>query len=78
MANHIPTKCDDCGLVDDHPKLHYGVDTYHHDCLPPRARREVLGHPTIAKIVKACEQGKRGDELRQHIFDLHATQTSEE
>ncbi len=26
--------CDGCGQTDDHPKLHYGTQTYHHDCVP--------------------------------------------
>lgn len=30
----ISALCDNCGQVDDHPKLHYGAATFHHDCLP--------------------------------------------
>jgi hypothetical protein len=73
MADHVPTLCDDCGQTDPDPKVHYGEDTYHHDCLPPRARRELLGNPMAAQIIKACEKGKRGDALRAHIFKLHET-----
>lgn len=29
-------QCDGCGQVDDHPKHHYGSETYHHDCTPFR------------------------------------------
>lgn len=29
-------QCDGCGQVDDHPKHHYGQETYHHDCTPFR------------------------------------------
>lgn len=29
-------QCDGCGQVDDHPKHHYGDETYHHDCTPHR------------------------------------------
>lgn len=35
------TTCDHCGQTDDHPKLHYGVDTYHFDCLPQRVLRDL-------------------------------------
>lgn len=34
MNAHL--QCDGCGQVDDHPKLHYGAETYHHDCTPYR------------------------------------------
>jgi hypothetical protein len=27
-------RCDGCGQTDDHPKMHYVVQTYHHDCIP--------------------------------------------
>jgi hypothetical protein len=30
----VPYRCDGCGQTDDHPKMHYGVQTYHHDCIP--------------------------------------------
>lgn len=30
------SSCDNCGKSDDHPKLHYGMETYHHDCIPAR------------------------------------------
>jgi hypothetical protein len=29
-------QCDGCGQIDDHPKHHYGAETYHHDCTPHR------------------------------------------
>lgn len=38
---HAPTACDQCGQVDDHPKLHYGPETYHHDCVPHRVLRDL-------------------------------------
>jgi len=28
--------CDGCGQVDAHPRVHYGAETYHHDCIPHR------------------------------------------
>ncbi len=27
-------RCDGCGQTDDHPKMHYGAQTFHHDCIP--------------------------------------------
>ena len=33
-APRVSTRCDGCGQTDDHPKMHYGVQTYHHDCIP--------------------------------------------
>lgn len=38
---HVATLCDGCGSVDDHPKLHYGPETYHHDCLPHKVVRDL-------------------------------------
>lgn len=35
MALHV-SQCDGCGQQDDHPKHHYGAETYHHDCTPFR------------------------------------------
>jgi hypothetical protein len=37
----VPSRCDTCGQVDDHPKFHYGNDTYHHDCLPYKVTRDL-------------------------------------
>lgn len=34
-------QCDGCGQTDDHPKLHYGAETYHHDCIPHRVMRDL-------------------------------------
>lgn len=33
-AARVPTQCDGCGEVDADPKLHYGAQTYHNDCVP--------------------------------------------
>lgn len=30
----VQARCDGCGQTDDHPKMHYGAQTYHHDCIP--------------------------------------------
>lgn len=34
MAERVKVRCDNCGQVDDHPKHHYGAQTFHHDCTP--------------------------------------------
>jgi hypothetical protein len=33
--------CDGCGQVDSDPRLHYGLETYHHDCIPYRVLQDV-------------------------------------
>jgi hypothetical protein len=35
------TTCEQCGQTDDHPKLHYGVQTFHHDCAPYTVIRDL-------------------------------------
>lgn len=78
MAPHVPTRCDQCGKVDDHPKVHYGEQTWHHDCTPAPVKAEILGgaHGVSAEmtaaVFEACEDGLRGDELRAHIVELHS------
>jgi hypothetical protein len=76
MAEHVSTKCVDCGQLDDHPKVVTPLpdEYFHHDCLPPRARHELMQHPKAAQVIKACEKGKKGDALRAHIAKLHDTQ----
>jgi hypothetical protein len=73
---HALTACDQCGQTDDHPKLHYGVETYHHDCLPHRAHLDAVSDPKVGHIVKsivdAAKAGVHGDDLRAHIEALHA------
>lgn len=70
-------QCDQCGQVDDHPKLHHSTGkTWHHDCLPHAVKLEVLGgvhsqHPLLtAKIIDAAEQGTHGEELRAFAASL--------
>ena len=72
------TECDQCGPPgDDHPKVHYGLQTWHHDCVPYRVKQEILdgahgvSREVTAGIFEACESGKKGDELRAHILGLH-------
>jgi hypothetical protein len=62
--------CLTCGQCDDHPKLHYAEETYHHDCLPPRVRLDVSSGSSgaeVLNIVEACEGGLKGDDLCAYI-----------
>jgi hypothetical protein len=71
MSEHVPARCDNCGAVDDHPKLHYGAATYHHDCLPYDVKQAVSSNGLVTQIIAAAEDGTHGDELRSHIIALH-------
>ncbi len=33
-APRMPVRCDGCGQTDDHPKMHYAAQVFHHDCIP--------------------------------------------
>jgi hypothetical protein len=48
MSRAIYT-CDNCGQADDHPKLHYGSETYHHDCLPHRVLEDLSSYSTYER-----------------------------
>lgn len=67
---HIPNQCDGCGAVDADPKLHYGDETYHHDCAPFRVLND-LPEDVQAFVKRAVATGLKGDELRAHIDSLH-------
>lgn len=80
-AYHFVSMCDQCGQIDDHPKLHAGyhvtnsVSSYHHDCAPKPLVAQILAgghgvHPLVtAKIFQACtDNGLRGDDLREFIM----------
>lgn len=74
MTVHVPAGCDQCGIFDDHPKVHtYTGETYHHDCAPHKVRTTALAgahsqHPLItAKVFAEADKGCRGDELRDFI-----------
>lgn len=68
----VATQCEQCGQTDDHPKVHIGEVTKHNDCLSFGEREQVVGSSELAeKVVVACENGKRGDELLNHIQSLH-------
>lgn len=68
----VATPCDHCGQNDDHPKLHYGEETYHHDCTPAKVRAAVADVPVVLEIIAAAESGIRGDDLVAKIAELHA------
>lgn len=53
--------CDNCGQTDDHPKLHYGAETYHHDCVPARVMADVrTSDPdAVARVEKIAAQAKK-------------------
>lgn len=53
------TQCDNCGQVDDHPKLHYGPETYHHDCLPHRVLRDLTTEGYWQPILATTDAGDR-------------------
>ncbi len=82
MANRALTGCDHCGQQDDHPKHHFGVETYHHDCAPARVVNQVTAEsqvddPDIAEhakraltIRKLALDGTRGEKLLARIEKL--------
>lgn len=74
----VATQCDQCGQVDDHPKVHIGEVTKHHDCLSFSEKEMVLGSNqatpgAAAKIIEACEGGTRGDKLVAFIEKTHGS-----
>lgn len=79
-SRHVPSECDTCGQYDDHPKLHYGEETFHHDtaCLPVRVRRDIGDHPMVSAITAAADSGLHGEDLRQHVVAIHAPAESTE
>lgn len=65
--------CDVCHAEDDHPKLHYGDATYHHDCVPAYVEQDVTrfadvhpNHAAVRRAIDVCKSGLRGEEL--HAF----------
>jgi hypothetical protein len=58
--------CHKSDETDDHPKVHYGADKYHFDCLPPRVVEDILGNidPVEQKrfeaLVRAATTDGRG------------------
>jgi hypothetical protein len=75
-------RCEQCGQVDDHPKVHIldpdaatgPVRTRHHDCLSAddeqmlRDSGQTKGSgPKASAIIDACKDGTKGDDLRELI-----------
>lgn len=80
----IATQCGQCGQVDDHPKVHLGVDTKHHDCLSVSERELAVGSvqaagsgPKLSAIIRECEGGLRGPDLLAAIQDPTALAQAE-
>ena len=72
MTDRVASRCDQCGQDDDHPKVHIGVVTKHHDCLSYAEEELVRGSSdTAGEIIDACKGGKRGQKLLAHIENLH-------
>lgn len=64
---HTDTACEQCLQVDDHPKLHYGAETYHHDCMPGKVVRDF----TTAGYWGGNGQWVEGEKLSED--DVHPT-----
>ena len=84
MAERAQSECDQCGQVDDHPKVHIGEITKHHDCLSAAEERQLRGSaqekdsgPKASAVIDACKQGARGDELLALIEDPQALPQAE-
>lgn len=79
MAARAKSECEQCGGYDDHPKVHIGTVTKHHDCLSVSEKAMVTEpSPLAADIVAACEGGKRGPELLTYIESLHSSKSKKE
>lgn len=76
MAERASTTCEQCGQHDDHPKVHIGVITKHHDCLSAAEEGMLRGSaqekdsgPKASAIIDACKKGARGEDLLALIQD---------
>jgi len=76
MAERASTVCEQCGQNDDHPKVHIGLVTKHHDCLSAAEERELRDSaqekdsgPKASAVIDACKKGARGEELLKLIQD---------
>jgi hypothetical protein len=70
MAERALSTCEQCGQEDDHPKVHIGAITKHHDCLSAAEERalrdsaqEKDSGPKASAIIDACKKGTRGEKL---------------
>lgn len=77
MTDRVATQCDQCGQRDDHPKVHLGATTYHHDCLPYTEKRLIQeSSPEATQIIAAAECGTHGSELLEYIQALRTEETT--
>ena len=75
--NHVESRCDQCGQVDNHPKVlsFPSGNVYHHDCLNADLKQEVIdSNEHGQKVIEAASSGKHGDELRELINSLNASE----
>lgn len=79
MAGRAELACDQCGQVDDHPKVHLGPVTKHHDCLS-FSEEEMVRESSVdaAAIVDVCKDGLRGPDLLAHIQENYGPGAGEE
>lgn len=73
MTGRAQTTCDFCGATDDHPKVHLGAVTKHHDCLSYTEEQVLIesgqekGAPKASAIIEAAKSGTRGAKLLELI-----------
>lgn len=61
-GRRVEAECDNCGQIDDHPKLHYGNEVYHHDCIPARVMHDIESETDYEVVANSSAVG--GHELR--------------
>lgn len=77
---HVHDRCEQCGQIDDHPKVHIGdldlqrIRTLHHDCLSADDEQMLRDSgqlrdsgPKASAVIDACKGGAKGDKLRKLI-----------
>lgn len=73
-------RCEQCGQVDDHPKVHAGdgfgdggVRTTHLDCLSADQEQALRDNPHFGELhaaaIDAAKGGTHGDDLRAHMVE---------
>jgi len=73
-VQRVALTCDQCGQTDDHPKVHIGEVTKHHDCLNFQEDEMVrTSSPQAATIIDDCKGGLRGEKLLARIEKLHSS-----
>ena len=78
MADRTDTRCDQCGQIDDHPKVHLGQVTKHNDCLAYDEEVAVRGSAqpksmvAASAIIDKCKSGTKGAKLLAFIEAEHA------